>query len=291
MTILKTPISINNFNAFINNPNAQFLLIDQFYKPHQRFASHSDYFSKISIVLNGQLKEGLGKKEEYANTASLVIKPNSAIHTNVFGPRGTRIISVLMHDHFWQSMNMDHQLDELKWFHGLQYAKASIKFVQEVFSGKSHHEMEESIIALLANLQHTPLSSSTPPLWLQGVKERLEDEWEMLLSVQTLAQWVDVHPVYLARIFRKFYHCSIKDFVRQTRVRKVMDLLGSTNISLAQIAFDAGYADQSHFTRQFKVEMGMSPGAFRQLVEDRKPTAIREDLRMLSKLSAAELKY
>lgn len=282
MAVLKTSVSFNDFHSFSRNPNAQFLLIDQFYEPHQRFAPHSDYFSKISIVLNGQLKEGLGKKEEYANTASLVIKPNSAIHTNAFGPQGTRIISVLMHDQFWQGVNMDHQLDELRWFHDLQYAKASIKFVQEIFSGKSHNEIEESIIELLANLHYTPSSSTTPPLWLQGVKERLEDEWETLLSVQTLAQWVDVHPVYLARIFRKFYHCSIKDFVRQTRVRKVIDLLGSTNIPLAQIAFDAGYADQSHFTRQFKVEMGMSPGAFRQLVEDGKPTVIREGLRMLS---------
>ena len=38
-----------------------------------------------------------------------------------------------------------------------------------------------------------------------------------------------------------------------------------THASLADAAFDAGFADQSHMTRQFKRAFGLSPGRWREL--------------------------
>lgn len=266
MTKLGTLDSFTRFNEFMADPNATFHIVDQWYPPDFHFPLHNDRYSKISILLNGQVKEGYRKQEIYGQASSLVIKPQSAAHTNLFGPKGTRIVSILLQDRFWEQMNMQHQLSELRWFHHLQYTRASMKFIQEALSTTSLESLDEHFIELLAALQYTPPSTAIPPTWLQALYERLQDEWEAPPTVRALAEWVGVHPVYLARAFRKYYHCSIKDYVRQNRVKRVIAPLSSPTLSLAQIAFDAGYADQSHFTRQFKGEMGMSPGVFRRML-------------------------
>lgn len=106
---------------------------------------------------------------------------------------------------------MQHQLSELRWFHHLQYTRASMKSIQEALSTKSLENLDEHFIELLAALQYTPPSTAIPPAWLQALQERLQDEWEAPPPIRALAEWVGVHPVYLARAFRKYYHCSIKD--------------------------------------------------------------------------------
>ena len=68
--------------------------------------------------------------------------------------------------------------------------KASMKFVRAIAIDHSIDEVEEHFIELLASLRPTALDRNTPPLWLQGVKERLEDEWDSTIRVSALAQWV-----------------------------------------------------------------------------------------------------
>jgi AraC family transcriptional regulator len=52
--------------------------------------------------------------------------------------------------------------------------------------------------------------------------------------------------------------------VRRLRVDWALRELSTSARSLSEIALDAGFADQSHFTRVFKRQVGVSPGAFRR---------------------------
>jgi AraC-like DNA-binding protein len=71
------------------------------------------------------------------------------------------------------------------------------------------------------------------------------------------------HHVHLAREFRRHFGCTIGQFMRQRRVEFGSHRLTASTDSLAEIAFDAGFADQSHFANVFRGLVGMSPGAFR----------------------------
>jgi AraC family transcriptional regulator len=42
------------------------------------------------------------------------------------------------------------------------------------------------------------------------------------------------------------------------------ELLRSGEKSIAQVAFDTGFADQSHFSRSFRQMMGTTPGRYRR---------------------------
>jgi AraC family transcriptional regulator len=72
-----------------------------------------------------------------------------------------------------------------------------------------------------------------------------------------------VHPVHLARTFRRYYHCSPGEYVRRLRLESATRELCASDASLIEIALAAGYCDQSHFSKSFKRHTGMSPARFR----------------------------
>lgn len=72
-----------------------------------------------------------------------------------------------------------------------------------------------------------------------------------------------MNPVYLARAFRKRYGCLPAEYVRRLRVEAASEALARSGRPLAQVALEAGFTDQSHFSRQFRRLTGMSPGRYR----------------------------
>jgi AraC family transcriptional regulator len=82
-------------------------------------------------------------------------------------------------------------------------------------------------------------------------------------SVATVARAVGVHPVHLARTFRAHLGISPGDYARKRRLERATDLMLRPNASLTDVAHDAGYADQSHFTRDFVRAAGLTPAKFR----------------------------
>ena len=85
-----------------------------------------------------------------------------------------------------------------------------------------------------------------------------------------------MHPVHLAQTFRKFYRCTIGDYVRSLRIEFACRQLAATNMPLSQIALLAGFADQSHFTRTFKETLGVPPSRYRELASGRGDTAYKQ---------------
>ena len=66
------------------------------------------------------------------------------------------------------------------------------------------------------------------------------------------------------RQFRASYDCAPQHYVRRLRVRMSCHALVFSSKTLAAIATEAGFADQSHFTREFRCFLGETPGAYRR---------------------------
>lgn len=70
---------------------------------------------------------------------------------------------------------------------------------------------------------------------------------------------------HLIARFKSEVGASPKTLARILRLHHAIDRLRSRpGVSLAQIAFDLGFADQSHFTRDFRAMTGRTPGDFRR---------------------------
>lgn len=124
----------------------------------------------------------------------------------------------------------------------------------------------DELLARLASLgrdrDDRPEPSPAPP-WLKRVREALHasgpDHPPRLAELALLAS---VHPVYLARTFRVHFGCSIGDYIRRLRVECAIRLLRSGGRSIADVATQSGFFDQSHLSRCFRRETGIPPSAF-----------------------------
>ncbi|MBP7140299.1 MAG: AraC family transcriptional regulator [Opitutaceae bacterium] len=65
------------------------------------------------------------------------------------------------------------------------------------------------------------------------------------------------------RQFLAHYHCTPQVYVRQLRVRLSCHALVNSRKSMAEIATEFGFSDQSHFNREFRKLMAETPGSYR----------------------------
>jgi len=106
--------------------------------------------------------------------------------------------------------------------------------------------------------------SRVRPAWLDRLRERLESSFRDRPLIGDLAREAGVHPVSLARSFRQHFGESPGDCLRRLRVEwAARELGGGSPRTLAEIALDAGFSDQSHFHRVFRRLTGTSPAGYR----------------------------
>jgi AraC family transcriptional regulator len=84
--------------------------------------------------------------------------------------------------------------------------------------------------------------------------------------MRDLAREAGVHPVHLARVFRKMERRTPGEYQQRLQVRAAGELLRDPEWPLAAIAAECGFADQSHFTRVFHRMAGTTPARFRRAV-------------------------
>ncbi|MDI1444341.1 AraC family transcriptional regulator [Polyangium sp. 6x1] len=101
------------------------------------------------------------------------------------------------------------------------------------------------------------------PGWLAAVRDLIHDRCTDDLGVGALAEAAGVHPVYLARQFRRHFHCSPGEYLRGCRLERAALLLRYSRLPLAEVALRTGFADQSHFTKAFGRAYRLPPRGYR----------------------------
>jgi AraC-like DNA-binding protein len=84
------------------------------------------------------------------------------------------------------------------------------------------------------------------------------------LSLAALARECRLSPSHFARAFRASTGLAPHQWLVRRRVEKAKAAMATTDRPLTDIATDAGFADQSHFTRVFTRLVGIPPGAWRR---------------------------
>lgn len=124
------------------------------------------------------------------------------------------------------------------------------------------------ILRELAAAKRDPIEKN-PPRWLEHARDILHAHFAENLTHAQIAGRVGVHPVHLATVFRRIFQCTIGEYVRRLRIEHAADQISSSRGSLGEIAWAAGFSDQSHFSKVFKSHTGMTPGRFRDTLPGR----------------------
>jgi AraC-like DNA-binding protein len=103
------------------------------------------------------------------------------------------------------------------------------------------------------------------PAWAQELKDLIQDHIDTNLSLKELSKDLSINPSYLSREFSKhFDNLSFGEYIRKQRIEKAVELMANPACSLTEIAYLTGFSDQSHFTRIFKKNTGLSPSEYRK---------------------------
>jgi len=83
------------------------------------------------------------------------------------------------------------------------------------------------------------------------------------LRLNPLASRAGLSPYQLEERFRRIFQLTVGQFIQKTRLEVAMNRLRESTTSIAEIAQECGYSDQSAFTRQFRQTTGLTPSAYR----------------------------
>jgi AraC family transcriptional regulator len=122
------------------------------------------------------------------------------------------------------------------------------------------------LLVITARCNRDEPKSSTRA-WLSNIRNVVEDRYLDEFRLSELASLAGVHRVHLVREFRKHYGVTIGQYIRKLRIDHACQLLGQTNLPLREISQRCRFADQSHFTKQFRKLSGLTPAAYRDLVK------------------------
>ena len=100
---------------------------------------------------------------------------------------------------------------------------------------------------------------------LDRVVDCLESDLAAPPAMAALARVAGLHPHHLMRAFREQRGETIGGYVRRRRLEIADAQLRHGALPLVDIALGAGFCDQSHFTRAFRLQFGVTPGSRRRM--------------------------
>jgi len=94
--------------------------------------------------------------------------------------------------------------------------------------------------------------------------EYIRDHYQQPISNRQLASASKMSLRAFERQFLASFHLTPQKYLRKLRLRIASRALIYTNESLAELALNCGFADQSHFTREFRRQFERTPRAYRE---------------------------
>jgi AraC family transcriptional regulator len=109
----------------------------------------------------------------------------------------------------------------------------------------------------------TASSPKLPRFKVQRVTDYIDDHLHDELTLQRLSATLSMSPFHFAHAFRKTTGLAPHRFLIQRRVDRAKILLCETDLSIAEIAHQVGYAHQSNFSVVFHRVTGRTPRSYR----------------------------
>ncbi|MGQ9631345.1 MAG: helix-turn-helix domain-containing protein [bacterium] len=110
---------------------------------------------------------------------------------------------------------------------------------------------------------YTARNIRIPPI-LSEALNFIGDNYNKPIRLRDVAYRIRVSPFYFGHLIKRVMGCTFTDYITEIRIERAKELLGKTDMGLAEIALEVGYTDQSYFTKVFRKREGITPGAFRK---------------------------
>ena len=237
---------------------------------HDKVDWHYHENAYFTFILQGNVIEG-NKNEVYnCSAGSLLFHNWQEAHYNIKPDGFTRGFHIELKKKWLQNLNLS--LGDLTGSMNIQNTDLKLLLYKIFKETKINDEtaplsIESLVLQVLGQmLQDTEMSLKKNPIWVTKIIEILNETFSEKLTLTGLSNSLGIHPAHLSRDFPKHFQCTLGNYIRKLKIQKSLSLLSKKTISLSDITFECGFADQSHFNRCFKDIMGVTPFAYRKLI-------------------------
>src|SRR4051812_41780604 len=241
------------------------------YASGSRLPEHEHTSPFFTYVLRGNYLEQEGRQpRECVRGAVIFHRPNET-HANVVGPNGTASLNVEIGIDAWRELTagvlpardiVGRALSgDAEWL--------ALAAWREFHTDDSANALglDEAVAMLCGAVKTSAVRGDFEPhARLDRCTQYLRAQPTVTPRLAEVAQVAGVHPMYLAKLFRKRFGCSMGEFLRRQRIAWACEQLARDTGTISSVAARAGFADHAHFTRTFRRIAGCSPSWYRQRV-------------------------
>jgi AraC family transcriptional regulator len=235
------------------------------HEPYATYRPHAHARTCVALVLAGGFEEHVDRRVRDADAGTVHLMPAGITHTNHISHVGARalLVDVDPETESWR----EGPLLEWQMIRLGPPGRVLLRLAQIVRTGGGDDpcEIEELVLQALESLGVKDEPRRPPSRLVKRALEWLHAPHPAGVRLGDAAREIGTDPAYLARAFRRRMGCTMGAYLRRLRVRRAAALIVDQRLRLADAAACAGFADQSHLTRVFKCELGLTPNRFRQL--------------------------
>ena len=138
----------------------------------------------------------------------------------------------------------------------------------------THYEVTKRIVAETSLLLESHLGRGTQPpasqngmlaRWqINRVRKFIDERLTESIRVSDLSALARSSPSYFSAAFKRTFGASPHAYLMKRRISMAVEQMLSSDAPLSEIAMNCGFADQAHFSRQFRRMMGSTPSNWRR---------------------------
>ena len=224
---------------------------------HSHVDWHYHEHAYFTFILQGTMLEGNRKEVFHCSPGSLLYHYHQEPHYNVKPNVFTRGFHIELEPSWFSQFDLPNIEGSLN----IKNPDAKVILYQLFREMKINDSY--SRLAIEGLLLRSFDNDGRKPKWVPRLKEILNEE--VNISLEYLSKEIGLHPIHISRVFAKYFNCTMGEYLRKIKVERSMALLPDTELSLTEIAFSCGFADQSHFIRCFKDVYNTKPSTYRKL--------------------------
>jgi AraC family transcriptional regulator len=244
------------------------LVTDMTFESVRYSREHEHELPFLGVVLDGGLEKCLGSLSFPVTTAGAYVMPSEVRHVDGY-PVGVRLLTLEIQPDTETWEPCAGLLGRVRKLRAPELASIARQLavelrVQDDIRPLAVEGLSLELVAVAMRSLNGANGRRRAPRWLNTVDEFLIENFFQPLRIADIASVVHVHPAHLARVFRTHHGETIGHRIRRLRLDWAIGQLVEGERPLREIATQAGFAHQSHFSRAFKEYTGWPPAQYRQ---------------------------
>ncbi len=137
---------------------------------------------------------------------------------------------------------------------------------ESVASQVSSHFTHELKLSYTSSFLNIPGQNFHDDESIIDIQEWMHQHFNRNIDMQVVSEKFELGQRSLNRRFKKATGLTPSKYLQEIRLEKAKELLKTSNLSIAEVAYSVGYPDSAYFSALFRREVSFSPSEYRRLV-------------------------